>query len=269
MCYMSLSSALQHPPAVLAAAITALTTAKCASICLAVVLACLMPLLGPALLLLLHPQEVLAAPDRPLAQQPGYLARLGAFTGAARVKRLALKLMVAAAASTGAVDSAQLQRLKKLFQEMDLDGDGIISGQQLAAGLAQMGTTLTDKDLSEFLQVSRVSSCQCSWKCLGGNPASVPASVLGEAVRLLPCASTILLLCCGLVQLPKACSCVKCRQCCRLRGWCNAVKCCAVSCAVCCVLCRLIATLRALTSTSSSQPCLTHRSWPRSKSPCW
>jgi hypothetical protein len=107
---------------------------------------------------LLPPQEVLSAPDRSLAQQPGYLARLGAFTGAARVKRLALKLMVAAAASTGAVDSAQLQRLKKLFQEMDLDGDGIISGQQLAAGLAQLGTTLTDKDLAEFLQVSQVGA---------------------------------------------------------------------------------------------------------------
>lgn len=108
--------------------------------------------------LLQHPwfEEVLSAPDRSLAQQPGYLARLGAFTGAARVKRLALKLMVAAAASTGAVDSVQLQKLRKLFQEMDLDGDGIISGQQLAAGLAQLGTTLTDKDLAEFLQVSRV-----------------------------------------------------------------------------------------------------------------
>jgi Ca2+-binding EF-hand superfamily protein len=65
--------------------------------------------------------------------------------------------MVAAAASTGAVDSAQLQQLKMLFQEMDLDGDGIISGQQLAAGLAQLGTTLSDKDVAEFLQVSRVS----------------------------------------------------------------------------------------------------------------
>jgi hypothetical protein len=105
----------------------------------------------------MHTQEVLSAPDRPLAQQPGYLARLGAFTGAARVKRLALKLMVAAAASTGAVDSAQLQKLRKLFQEMDLDGDGIISGQQLAEGLAQLGTTLSDKDVAEFLQVSRVS----------------------------------------------------------------------------------------------------------------
>lgn len=113
-----------------------------------------MPFIFP---FLLHPQEVLSAPDRSLAQQPGYLARLGAFTGAARVKRLALKLMVAAAASTGAVDSVQLQKLRKLFQEMDLDGDGIISGQQLAAGLAQLGTTLTDKDLAEFLQVSRVS----------------------------------------------------------------------------------------------------------------
>jgi hypothetical protein len=56
---------------------------------------------------------VLNAPDRALTQQPGYLDRLGAFTGAARVKRLALKLMVAAAATTpGMLQSRELTRLK-------------------------------------------------------------------------------------------------------------------------------------------------------------
>lgn len=105
-------------------------------------------------------QEVLAAPDRPLAQQPGYLERLGAFTGAARVKRLALKLMVAAAATTGAVNSKQLVRLREMFQEMDTDGDGIITGQQLAAGLGQLGTQLSEQDLAEFLQVSKVGAAR-------------------------------------------------------------------------------------------------------------
>lgn len=58
-------------------------------------------------------QEVLTAPDRALTQQPGYMQRLGAFTGAARVKRLALKLMVAAAATTpGVLQSSELQRLR-------------------------------------------------------------------------------------------------------------------------------------------------------------
>jgi hypothetical protein len=59
------------------------------------------------------PQEVLTAPDRVLTQQLGYMQRLGAFTGAARVKRLALKLMVAAAVTTpGVLQSSELQKLR-------------------------------------------------------------------------------------------------------------------------------------------------------------
>jgi hypothetical protein len=58
-------------------------------------------------------QEVLTAPDRVLTQQLGYMQRLGAFTGAARVKRLALKLMVAAAVTTpGVLQSSELQKLR-------------------------------------------------------------------------------------------------------------------------------------------------------------
>jgi hypothetical protein len=58
-------------------------------------------------------QEVLTAPERDLTQQQGYMQRLGAFTGAARVKRLALKLMVAAAVTTpGVLQSSELTRLK-------------------------------------------------------------------------------------------------------------------------------------------------------------
>eukprot|EP00879_Flechtneria_rotunda_P016337 GHRR01017093.1.p1 GENE.GHRR01017093.1~~GHRR01017093.1.p1 ORF type:complete len:218 (+),score=81.76 GHRR01017093.1:806-1459(+) len=109
--------------------------------------------------LLNHPwfEEVLSAPDRSLAQQPGYLARLGAFTGASRVKRLALKLMIAAAATTsGAINSQELARLRALFQEMDADGDGVISGKQLHAGLASLGTNLSEADLAEFMHVSLV-----------------------------------------------------------------------------------------------------------------
>ncbi|KAF8071086.1 CPK12 [Scenedesmus sp. PABB004] len=109
--------------------------------------------------LLKHPwfEEVLAAPDRPLAQQPGYLERLGAFTGAARVRRLALKLMVAAAAAApGVVNITELGKLRSLFVEMDLDGDGIISAAQLQAGLASLGTHLSERDLAEFMHVSKV-----------------------------------------------------------------------------------------------------------------
>jgi hypothetical protein len=48
-----------------------------------------------------------------LTQQLGYMQRLGAFTGAARVKRLALKLMVAAAVTTpGVLQSSELQKLR-------------------------------------------------------------------------------------------------------------------------------------------------------------
>lgn len=64
------------------------------------------------LVLLCLLQEVLTSPDRVLTQQ-GYMQRLGAFTGAARVKRLALKLMVAAAVTTpGVLQSSELQKLR-------------------------------------------------------------------------------------------------------------------------------------------------------------
>eukprot|EP00878_Enallax_costatus_P013938 GHUV01014575.1.p1 GENE.GHUV01014575.1~~GHUV01014575.1.p1 ORF type:complete len:378 (+),score=171.46 GHUV01014575.1:509-1642(+) len=109
--------------------------------------------------LLQHPwfTEVLSAPDRALAQQPGYLERLGAFAASSRVKRLAIKVMVAAAASTpGVINSAELSGLRVLFQELDLDGDGIISGQQLHAGLASLGAHLSERDLAEFIAVSKV-----------------------------------------------------------------------------------------------------------------
>jgi hypothetical protein len=53
------------------------------------------------------------APDRALTQLPGYMQRLGAFTGASQMKRLALKLMVAAAVTTpGVLQSSELQRLR-------------------------------------------------------------------------------------------------------------------------------------------------------------
>lgn len=65
------------------------------------------------LLLVCLLQEVLTSPDRVLTQQQGYMQRLGAFTGAARVKRLALKLMVAAAVTTpGVLQSSELQKLR-------------------------------------------------------------------------------------------------------------------------------------------------------------
>lgn len=43
-----------------------------------------------------------------------------------------------------------------LFEEMDLDHDGIISGQQLHEGLAKLGTHLSERDVAEFLKVSKV-----------------------------------------------------------------------------------------------------------------
>lgn len=102
-------------------------------------------------------QEVLSSPDRALAQQPGYLDRLASFAASSRVKRLALKVMVAAAASTpGVINIQELARLRALFQEMDLDGDGIITGQQLHAGLTSLGANLSEQDLAEFITVSKV-----------------------------------------------------------------------------------------------------------------
>lgn len=104
-------------------------------------------------------QEVLTAPDRVLTQQLGYMQRLGAFTGAARVKRLALKLMVAAAVTTpGVLQSSELQKLRAVFEEMDLDHDGVITGQQLHEALAKMGATISERDVAEFLKVSKVDS---------------------------------------------------------------------------------------------------------------
>lgn len=44
-----------------------------------------------------------------------------------------------------------------VFEEMDLDHDGVITGQQLYEGLAKMGATISERDVAEFLKVSKVS----------------------------------------------------------------------------------------------------------------
>jgi hypothetical protein len=66
-----------------------------------------------------------------------------------------------------------------MFQEMDLDKDGIISGQQLQAGLASLGTDLTQQDIAEFLLVSKVQP-----SCLGHQARAVHLLHLLLLVRL-------------------------------------------------------------------------------------
>lgn len=90
------------------------------------------------------------------------MERLGAFTHASKLKRLALKLTAAAAASSPSVlQFGELDRLKQLFSQMDDDGDGFISGQQLHEGLASLGTQLSETDIAEMLLVSKVRVRPC------------------------------------------------------------------------------------------------------------
>ncbi len=76
----------------------------------------------------------------------------------------------------GVINSAELSRLRTLFAEMDCDGDGIITGAQLASGLASLGSQLSDTDMAEFLSVSKARDvpsvavlgawgawCYCMW----------------------------------------------------------------------------------------------------------
>jgi Ca2+-binding EF-hand superfamily protein len=58
-----------------------------------------------------------------------------------------------------------------VFEEMDLDHDGVITGQQLHEALAKMGATISERDVAEFLKVSKVCPhdtgqpyCLC-WDC--------------------------------------------------------------------------------------------------------
>jgi Ca2+-binding EF-hand superfamily protein len=45
-----------------------------------------------------------------------------------------------------------------VFEEMDLDHDGVITGQQLQEGLSKMGNaSISSRDVAEFLKVSKVS----------------------------------------------------------------------------------------------------------------
>lgn len=47
--------------------------------------------------------------------------------------------------------------LQAVFEEMDQDHDGIITGQQLHEGLAKMGAgAISERDVAEFLKVSKV-----------------------------------------------------------------------------------------------------------------
>jgi hypothetical protein len=43
-----------------------------------------------------------------------------------------------------------------VFEEMDLDHDGVITGQQLHEALAKMGAAISERDVAEFLKVSKV-----------------------------------------------------------------------------------------------------------------
>jgi Ca2+-binding EF-hand superfamily protein len=59
-----------------------------------------------------------------------------------------------------------------VFEEMDLDHDGVITGQQLHEGLSKMGANISGKDVAEFLKVSKVrgDTCVCvsTWEVQPG-----------------------------------------------------------------------------------------------------
>lgn len=51
---------------------------------------------------------------------------------------------------------------------MDLDHDGVITGQQLHEALAKMGASISSQDVAEFLKVSKVSAGLSG--CAGDQP---------------------------------------------------------------------------------------------------
>ena len=51
----------------------------------------------------------------------------------------------------------EIQKLREKFTEMDTDGNGTLTYDELKAGLAKLGSMLTETDVKQYMQAVRNS----------------------------------------------------------------------------------------------------------------
>eukprot|EP00271_Cylindrocystis_brebissonii_P003682 TRINITY_DN1492_c1_g1_i1.p1 TRINITY_DN1492_c1_g1~~TRINITY_DN1492_c1_g1_i1.p1 ORF type:complete len:506 (-),score=88.59 TRINITY_DN1492_c1_g1_i1:1473-2990(-) len=93
-----------------------------------------------------HPwvSEKGAAPDAPL--DPAVMSRMKEFTSMARFKQLAVQAIV------DSLREDEIEGLNHLFREMDRDGGGTITLEELRDGLRRRGSQVSDAELQRIMQ---------------------------------------------------------------------------------------------------------------------
>ncbi|KAI5084133.1 hypothetical protein GOP47_0000302 [Adiantum capillus-veneris] len=88
------------------------------------------------------------ASDRPL--DSAVFARMKQFRAMNKLKRLALKVIA------GNLSKEEISGLSQMFKNMDTDGNGMISYEELKAGLAKQGATLAESEVKQLLDAADV-----------------------------------------------------------------------------------------------------------------
>ncbi|KAK9209711.1 hypothetical protein WN944_002079 [Citrus x changshan-huyou] len=97
-----------------------------------------------------HPwlKESGKASDKPI--DTAVIFRMKQFRAMNKLKKLALKVIVEN------LPTEEIQKLKEKFTEMDTDNNGTLSYDELKAGLAKLGSMLTESDIKQYMQAADI-----------------------------------------------------------------------------------------------------------------
>ncbi|GAY66283.1 hypothetical protein CUMW_247520, partial [Citrus unshiu] len=97
-----------------------------------------------------HPwlKETGKASDKPI--DTAVIFRMKQFRAMNKLKKLALKVIVEN------LPTEEIQKLKEKFTEMDTDNNGTLSYDELKAGLAKLGSMLTESDIKQYMQAADI-----------------------------------------------------------------------------------------------------------------
>ncbi|KAH9651739.1 calcium-dependent protein kinase 9 [Citrus sinensis] len=97
-----------------------------------------------------HPwlKESGEASDKPI--DTAVIFRMKQFTAMNKLKKLALKVIVEN------LPTEEIQKLKEKFTEMDTDNSGTLTYDELKAGLAKLGSMLTEFDVKQYMQAADI-----------------------------------------------------------------------------------------------------------------
>lgn len=88
------------------------------------------------------------APDKPI--DSAVLSRMKQFRAMNKLKKLALKVIAEN------LSTEEIQGLKSMFTNMDTDNSGTITYEELKAGLARLGSKLTEAEVRQLMDAVSV-----------------------------------------------------------------------------------------------------------------